>query len=97
VDEQIVGYLRCDEARDTVKIYDLVGVNDFIRSAMLEALEADSSAKWAFCYLGADSVVSRLYESAGYTVHRTGWSRVMAACMDGSLTPNQVRELYGLE
>jgi len=94
---KVVGYLRVDSEADFVSIDELVGVDDAIRFSMLDQVEGQPKAKWALCYGLCDARMSQLYQSRGYNIHKPGFGRVMATCLDSSLSWDEISRLYGVD
>ena len=94
---KVVGYALTDAARDCVTVFELVGVDDSVRGHTIDAIEHTSDAKWALCHSVSHSRIYQLYENKGYKMYKPGWGRAMAACVDGSLTINEIVKLYGAD
>lgn len=93
---RIVGYARVDSDRDRVEVEELVAIDDSARHAILDAIERKSKAKWMVCSALCDRRLSSLYESRGFRIYEPGWGRVMGACVDGSLSNEEMAKLYGV-
>ncbi len=94
---KVVGYALTDPLRDCVTIFEIVGADESIRSDAIDAIESAPDAKWALCHSVSDSRIYQLYENKGYRMYKPGWGRAMAACVDGSLTINEIVKLYGAD
>ncbi len=94
---KFVGYVRVDSEADFVSIDELVGVDDATKSKMLDQVESQPKAKWAFCYGLCDARMSQLLESRGYTLHKPAFGRVMATSLDVSLSGVELSTLYGVD
>jgi predicted acetyltransferase len=91
-----VGYIRIESEADFVSSEELVGLDDETRHGILEQVENLPSARWAFCYALGDARISQVYRSRGYNVHKPGFGRVMATCLDSSLSGDELSRLYGV-
>ena len=92
-----VGYLRVESEADFVSTEELVGLDDETRHGILEEVENLPKARWAICYGLCDARISQVYQSRGYNVHKPGFGRVMATCLDSSLSGDEISELYGVD
>ncbi len=92
-----VGYLRIESEADFVSTEELVGLDDETRHDILEQVENLPSARWAFCYALCDARISQVYQSRGYNVHKPGFGRVMATCLDSSLSGDEISSLYDVD
>jgi len=95
--DELVGYVRSEKVADCIKIYDLVGIDDSVRSTMLDEVECQSKAKWALCHPAIDPTIYRLCERRGYNMHKVGWGRVMATSIDASLNTNEIANMCGVD
>lgn len=93
---RIVGYARVDSDKDRVEVEELVAIDDSARHAILDAIERKSKAKWIVCSALCDRRLSSLYESRRFRIYEPGWGRVMVACVDGSLSGEEMAKLYGV-
>ena len=92
---KVVGYTRVQTEADVVTTNELVGTDDETRSSMLDQVERQPHARWAYCYSLCDARLSQLYRSKGYRLHEPSFGRVMVASVDGSLTGVEIAKLYG--
>jgi predicted acetyltransferase len=90
-----VGYLRYETEADTVTIRELIGLDDSTLEAALLEFETQSKARWAFARGICDRRLTKVLEKAGYRLYQPGYGCVMAASVDGSLTEQDIANLYG--
>ena len=92
---EVVGYARVQGEADVVTTNELVGTDDAARSSIVDQIERQPHALWAYCSSLCDARLSQLYRNRGYRLHEPCFGRVMVASVDGSLTGDEIAKLYG--
>lgn len=94
---RIVGYARVDKKSNLANVRELVAEDDPTRQAILEAAGAQFSTKWLTVSTLCDRKMADFYKRLGFRIYNPGWTRVMAASLDGSLNNDDVARLYGVK
>jgi len=94
---KIVGYALTNKIDDYAEIQELVAIDDSSRLRILEAVGRQPKAGWLICTGVCDRRLSNLYTTQGFNMYESGWGRVMATCLDGSLSNEGIAKLYGAD
>jgi hypothetical protein len=97
VGNRIVGYSLLQHGGVYTEIQELIAIDHSSRLKILEAVGRQPKARWLICTGLCDRNLSNLYTTHGFHMYKSGWGRIMATCIDGTLKREEIAQLYGID